>query len=186
MSYKVLVIHGSFATPYINWFPWLHNELVEKNISCLIPAMPFGDDQNYDNWKSVMDSYLPFLDGDLIVIGHSIGPAFLLNYFADTELNVSKLISVSGFFDVKTPSQEYNQANSSFFKRPLEDLIISNSFKKIPEVISFYSTNDPYLSDGDLKSFAKSLGGKTIVSESSGHFNWESGYTQFEELLKII
>ncbi len=187
MIYKVLLIHGSFGNPYINWFPWLHEKLNSKGINCLIPTMPIGQGQNYTNWKSVLDVYRRFLSDELIVIGHSIGPAFLLNYLYDNpDFKVAKFISVSGFYNVLTPSEEYNQVNSGFFLKPLQDLINSQGFKNIKEKVAFYSTNDPYLDAKDLSEFANILNGKTIVSDTAGHFNGEGGYDKFEEILKYL
>jgi hypothetical protein len=187
MTYKVLVIHGSFGSPFINWFPWLQAHLQSQEIECLIPTFPIGTDQNYKNWQSVLDAYRPFLAPDLIVIGHSIGPAFLLNYLYDNpDLGVSKFISVSGFYDALTLSREYNEVNSSFFDRPVESLFKNDGFKKIENKIAFYATNDPYLNPQDLTKFADSLKGENIVSETAGHFNSESGYNEFRQILDYL
>ena len=54
-----LVLHGSFGSPFGNWFPYLRSELEKRELTVYTPDMPTGVGyQNYDNWSKVMDAYV--------------------------------------------------------------------------------------------------------------------------------
>ena len=47
-----IVLHGSFGSKDGNWFPWLREELENKNKEVAVPQMPVGvGNQNFDNWS---------------------------------------------------------------------------------------------------------------------------------------
>jgi len=53
-------------------------------------------------------------------------------------------------------------------------------------IICFYSNNDPYVKFDVEKSFADTISNEQYIIENGGHINAESGYTKFEEILKVI
>ena len=60
MENNYLVVHGSFGNPFINWFKWFQNELSKNDNQVIVPQFPIGlNYQNYDNWKNLLDYYLP-------------------------------------------------------------------------------------------------------------------------------
>ena len=50
---NVFLVHGSFGKPFENWFPWLEEELANRNISCVIPSFPTPEHQNYSDWEQL-------------------------------------------------------------------------------------------------------------------------------------
>jgi len=46
--------------------------------------------------------------------------------------------------------------------------------------------NDPYVKFEVEKSFADSISNEQYVIKNGGHINAESGYTKFEEVLKVL
>ena len=54
-----IIIHGSFGSKDGNWFPWLKNELENKNKKVDVPQMPIGvGNQNFDNWSKEFKNLL--------------------------------------------------------------------------------------------------------------------------------
>lgn len=51
------------------------------------------------------------------------------------------------------------------------------------EIVCFYSDNDPYVSYDALKDFATRVSTKEILISDAGHFNTESGYVTFPQLI---
>ena len=44
------IIHGSFANPDMDWYPWLKDELIKQNKNVIVPTFPVGVDiQNYED-----------------------------------------------------------------------------------------------------------------------------------------
>ena len=54
------------------------------------------------------------------------------------------------------------------------------------EIVCFYSDNDPYVKFDVEKLFADSISNEQYVIKNGGHINAESGYTEFEEILKVL
>lgn len=54
-----LIVHGSFGSPFGNWFPYLRGKLEKRELVVYTPDMPSGVGyQNYDNWSNVMKAYV--------------------------------------------------------------------------------------------------------------------------------
>ena len=53
------IIHGSFGSPFVNWFPYLRKEIENKELEVYTPDFPTGVGyQNYDNWEKLLKVYL--------------------------------------------------------------------------------------------------------------------------------
>ena len=63
---------------------------------------------------------------------------------------------------------------------------LSDIKKYCDEIICYYSDNDPYVKYEKEKEFADTIATEQILINDGGHLNSESGYTKFEELLKLI
>ena len=51
-----IILHGSFGSKDGNWFPWLKEQLEEKNLKVDVPQMPVGvGSQNFDNWSDELN-----------------------------------------------------------------------------------------------------------------------------------
>lgn len=183
---KYIIVHGSFGSPFGNWFSWLYNELSkdESNI-VFAPQFPIGINlQNYNNWSDLLDYYkkLGFIDENTTIIGHSIAPVFITKYLLENNIKVKKLVFVSGFNNLNIDGGDYDKVNSSFF--------ISEDISKIKnlsnDIICLYSNNDPYVPFEAVKDFADKVSSKQVLITNGGHLNSESGYNTFVEILKHI
>ena len=93
-----LVLHGSFGSPFGNWFPYLRSELEKRELTVYTPDMPTGVGyQNYDNWSKVMDAYVSagVVNENTIVFAHSIAPVFICKYLVEHNLRVKRLVLVT-------------------------------------------------------------------------------------------
>lgn len=113
-------------------------------------------------------------------IGRSIAPIFIVKYLLENNLKVKALYSISGFnCFINVP--DYDAVNKSFF---LDEI---KGFEKLCKTrVCFISKNDPYVPYYLLDMFTKNIKAKVIMHENAGHYNDESGYSTFEELLNII
>ena len=89
MMYDFVFILGSYGHPFENWEPWLFNVLTSEGKQVLAPQFPCID-QNYENWKRVLDAYKPFIGEKTSFIGHSLGPAFIVDYLIDEKIKINK------------------------------------------------------------------------------------------------
>lgn len=178
--YDYVIVHGSYGTPFENWFPWLFDKLSQQGKNVLAPQFPCGENiQNYSNWCKVMNSYKPYIGKNTSFIGHSLAPAFITDYLFDSNLFVKNLYFVAPFYDlINIP--DFDKVNKPFFI--YKDLKWIRKFTQ--SVTCYISTTDPYVPNNLSVDFADKIGAEKIFVENAGHFNSAAGYTHFEQLLE--
>lgn len=179
---KAFLIHGAYGNPGENWFPYLKAELEKSGFQVAIPAFPTPENQTLENWLKAFSKYESSLDGNTILIGHSIGCAFILNLLERSNSKVKAAYLVSGFAS-QLNLPEFDPLNKTFVERKFK-------WKKIrencPEFHIFHSDNDPYVPLEKAETLAKNLHSKVILIKGAGHINAKAGYTKFPQLLEEI
>ena len=179
-----LLLHGSFGSPFVNWIPYLRNELEQRELTVYTPDMPTGVGyQNYENWSKVMDCYVSsgVLNENTIVFAHSIAPIFICKYLVEHKIRIKRLVLVCGFNNYLGINEEYDAVNESMY---FDNLIDIKQYCN--DIVCFYSDNDPYVKYEKEKEFADLIADKEIMIADGGHLNSESGYSEFKELLEYI
>lgn len=179
---NVFIIHGAYGHPKENWFPWLKSELEKLDCRVFIPQFPTPEDQSLETWLKVFEEYKQYLDEDSVVVGHSLGPAFLLDILEKLDKPVKATFFVSGFTGL-SGNPDFDKINQSFVNKSFD-------WKKIkqncPKFFVFHSDNDPYIPTEKAEDLAKNLDVAVIIVKNAGHFNKEAGYTKFNFLLEKI
>ena len=178
------IIHGSFSSPYSNWFSWLHEFLEGEGKQVYAPDFPIGVGyQNYDNWSRLLKCYLDLglINENTTIIGHSSSPAFISKFLTLNKVKVKKLIFVCGFNNYFGIDEEYDNVNGSMYLDNLEDVK-----QYANEIICFYSDNDPYVRYEAEKEFADTVSSKQILMPKAGHINSESGFDTFEDIVNYL
>lgn len=178
-----LLVHGSFGSPFVNWFPYLRKQIESRNLEVYTPDFPTGIGyQNYENWSKLLKTYVTagILNENTIIFAHSIAPAFICKFLIENKIKVKKLVFVCGFNYVHI-NKEYDDVNWSMFLDNLTD--IKNYCN---DIICFYSDNDPYADYKSEKDFADAITDQQVVIKNGGHLNSEYGYTEFKELLEYL
>lgn len=179
-----LIVHGSFGSPFGNWFPYLRGELEKRELVVYTPDMPSGVGyQNYDNWSNVMKTYVDagIINENTVIFAHSIAPVFVCKFLIENSVKVKRLVLVCGFNNYLGINDDYDAVNESMYLDNLEE--VKNYCN---DIVCFYSDNDPYVTFDKEKEFADMIASTQIVIQNGGHLNSESGYDEFEELLKYI
>lgn len=176
----VFIIHGAYGSPGENWIPWLKRELEQLDCRVFAPQFPTPEKQTLENWMRVFAEYDGLLNKDSVVIGHSLGVAFLLTLLEKSQAKAAFFIS--GFIGLlNNPS--FDKINKTFTYKKFDwDLIRQNCNK----FYVFHSDNDPYVPLEKAKELAKPLSTDIILIKGGGHLNRESGYIKFELLLNKI
>lgn len=180
---NVLVVHGTFGSPFENWFPWLHKELSKEEISCIVPSFPTPDFQNYNDWKELLNYYVErnLFNGNTIVVGHSCGAVCLAKFLIESKIDVLGYISVAGYNNFAGGNELMDSLNASFYfdENLLAKPIAQNRY-------SFYSENDPNIPLEKLIEFTQLINSNKLPIKDGGHFNARAGYTDFPQLLDIV
>ncbi len=178
------IIHGSFSSPYSNWFGWLHGFLEKEGKECYVPDFPSGVGvQNYENWSKLLKYYvdLGLITENTTIIGHSIAPAFVSKFLVKNKIKVKKCIFVCGFNNYLGIDKDYDAVNESMYFANLADV---KNYSK--EIICFYSDNDPYVKYDAEKEFANAVTTKQVLMPKAGHINLEAGYDTFEDIVNYL
>ncbi len=178
------IIHGSFGSPFGNWFAWLHDLIEEDGKQVYVPQFPIGVGyQNYANWSKLLSYYLDLglIHENTTIIGHSIAPAFVSKFLMEKKIKVKKLLFVCGFNQYFGINEEYDTVNQSMYLDHLEEVK-----QYANEIICFYSNNDPYVSYEAEKDFADQIATEQVCIPNAGHINSESGFDTFEDLVSYL
>ncbi|MEK7563417.1 MAG: alpha/beta fold hydrolase [Patescibacteria group bacterium] len=175
----VILVHGIGGHPGENWFPWLKQELLTKGFQVHIPHFPDGNPLSYDAWRDTFKAYEYALGKDCIVVGHSLGAAFLLSILGDFEAKAAFFIAPA----CGKTNNEFAPAMASIVDRPFEWDQIRKNCK---EFHIFHADNDPYLPLERAQTLSRHLQCDVMVIPGAGHFNASSGYEEFPQLLEEI
>ena len=175
-----IILHGSFGSKDGNWFPWLKHELEKKKLKVDVPQFPVGvGKQNYENWEKIMNELL--VNENTTIIAHSIAPIFVCKYLITNKIKVKKLIFVCGFNNYLGIDSDFDAVNKPMFIDNFKDVK-----KYCNNIICYYSDNDPYVPFDKEKDFADNVSNKQIIIKNGGHINSETGYNEFNEILRSI
>ena len=91
------IMHGIYGHPEENWFPWLKKELEKEGHEVIVPKFPTPVDQSLESWMKVIKKYDGKINEKTVMIGHSLGAGFILNYLEQADKEI-KAAFLSGIF----------------------------------------------------------------------------------------
>lgn len=179
---NAVILHGTNASPQDNWFPWLKEELENKNYKVWVPDLPQADHPNIKRYNEFLLSQNWKFDEETILIGHSSGAVEILGLLQELseDIIIDKAILVAGFIN----DLGWDSLNELFLK-PFDYEKIKKHAQKF---IIIQSDNDPYVPAEHAKFLADKLNAELLMQHDEGHFSIEndSKYNQFPFLLKLI
>lgn len=178
---NAFIIHGTGGHPKENWFPWLKDKLESLDYKVIIPQFPTPENQTLESWFEVFEKFKEFYTPDTILIGHSLGGAFLLRVLEKYDIKIKAAYIVSAPIGV-LPIKNYN-GDHPFIGHAFDWDRIRNHAEKFS---IFHSDNDPYVCLGNGEQLAKHMKTELTFKPNSGHFNATAGYLQFDLLYDKI
>ena len=179
---NALIIHGTYGNPNSNWFPWLKAELEKLDFEVYVPEFPTPENQNLENWFKVFEEYEKYIDENSIIIGHSLGSAFILNILEKIKQKIKAAFLVAGFIGLLN-NPNFDELNRTFIEKKFDWNKIKQNCKQF---FIYNSDDDPYIPLEKGKKLAENLDSELILVKSAKHFNTEAGYNEFPILLKDI
>ena len=176
----VYIFHGSYGSPSENWYPWLKHKLEKLGFKVYVPKFPTPKNQSLESWLKTFEKYN--LKKDSILIGHSIGAAFMLSLMELYAIDIKACIIISGFISL-LGDERFDSINRTFLVKRYDFIKIKNNCKNFYVV---HSDNDQYVPVQKAEEIAERLGVSVEIIPNAGHFNKDSGYTKFELLLRKI
>lgn len=178
----VFFVHGARGNPKENWFPWMQYQCEDMGCKVLIPAFPTPDNQSLKSWMGEFEKYKKYVGEKTIMIGHSIGCAFILRVLEKLDSSVKACILIAGFTE-KLGIEEFDELNESFLKNRFDWNKIKKNCKKF---YVLYSNNDPYVPERMGRELCHNLDADCFLVRGAGHFNLESGFDEFPMVFNKI
>lgn len=175
------IFHGIYGHPEENWFPWLKEELENNGYEVIVPKFPTPIGQSLENWMNVLKKYEDKINADTVMIGHSLGAAFILNYLEQADREIKAAILVSGYHEIL--ENQFKELNKTFVGKKFNwNKIIENC----GHFIVIGSDNDEYIPIETTRQLAVLLDAELQIIHNGGHLNKKAGYEKFPLLLEII
>lgn len=178
---KFFIIHGAYGYPKENWFPWLARELERLGHSVTVPQMPTPIGQTLAGWTKAFQRHVRMLDDDTVMVGHSVGCAFIIRVLEQNDVRIRAGFLVSGF--ARPVGHPFDKITMSFIGEPVDWEKVRS---RCPEWHVINSDNDPYVTAERGRELAAHLGAEQVVVKGAGHFNARAGYRTFPLLRDMI
>ncbi len=176
-----IIIHGIYGHPEENWFPWLKKQLEGMSYEVIVPKFPTPLDQSLESWLRVFSNYEDKINEETVLIGHSLGAAFILNYLEKTNKKIKAAILAAGYH--KLLENQFKDINKTFVDRQFNWEKIKSSCGRF---FVFSSDNDEYIPLEVGEELAKNLNAEFNLVHDGGHLNSKAGYDTFPLLLETI
>jgi len=158
---------------------WKEN-LAEKlgdDFEVILPKMPNSMNARYKEWEIMFNKLLPFLNDNVILIGHSLGGIFLVKYLSKNQFPKN----IKATFLVATP---YGEKSVNY---SLCSFSLPKSLTKFQQqggkIFIYYSKDDPIVPLSDFNKYKKALPkARGVIFKDRGHFIGP----KFAELIKDI
>ena len=158
------------------WKDTLQDKLGD-DFEVIAPNMPNKINAKYLEWKIWFEKYFPFLNDEVILVGHSLGGTFLAKYLSENLLpkKIKALLLIAAPFDDEDSDESLN------------DFALIGPLKKITEQVGkiylFHSKDDPVVPFDQVNKYKNILpGSEIIVFTDRQHFNQE----HFPELVELL
>ena len=175
------IIHGIYGHPKENWFPWLKQELENKGYEVIVPKFPTPFNQSLESWLKVFSNYENNINEETVLIGRSLGAAFILNYLEKRNEKIKAAFLIAGYH--KLLNNQFYELNKSFVYKEFDWEKIKENCGKF-FVIS--SDNDEYIPLETSKELANLLHAELKIIHNGGHLNKKAGFEKFPQLLDAI
>ena len=192
---NAVVVHGWGGNSQGNWFPWLKAELEKQGFKVSVPDFPNAQNPVLSEWLHYFNKSVT-VDAETILIGHSLGVAFILRFLEYLSLHSENEIP-------RLPSGARND------KKKIKAAFLVAAFDRslgIPEIENFINTsfnwekiksscdrftvinsdNDPYIPLQIGKDLAKNLDTELIIEHNAGHIDNPDGLLGYPKLLNFI
>lgn len=175
MQKRAFIIHGWDGYPEEGWFPWLKQELEQKDFSVVVPAMPDAAEPDIEAWTSHLSRVVGNTDENTFFVGHSIGCQAILRYLErlPADIRIGGVVFVAGWFTLtNVDSAEEKEIAKPWLETPIDFEKVKQHTKKF---VAIFSDNDPYVPLDNKDVFEEKLGAKIIVEHDKNHFSGSTG-----------
>lgn len=135
----------------------------------LTPIMPNSNNAKYLEWKIWFKKIEPFLENEVVLIGHSLGGIFLAKYLSEHKF----LKKIRAIFLIAAPFDDKKEKDSlADFSLPTD---LSRFATQAGNIFLYHSKDDPVVSLYHVEKYKQALPhARVVVFYNRGHFSQES------------
>lgn len=208
MKKQIILIHGGDTfNSYKKYLKFLKNKEIDfkrhkdgksdwKNglavklgpsFEVISPSMPNKTNAKYLEWKIWFEKFIPHLNQDVRLAGHSLGGTFLAKYLSENYFSKTILATFLIAPTYGAHSHKSTTGKNWDFPHPLGDFRLSENLEKLSrqggKIFIYGSENDPIVPVSDFQKYAEKIKGSVFRKFTDrGHFNDE----EFPELITDI
>jgi uncharacterized protein len=177
---QVLFVHGGGENGYEadSKLAASLREALGDSYNVRYPHMPDDDVPDF-GWGRQIGQELSSINGEVILVGHSLGASMLLKYLSENTISNS----IIGMFLLATPFWSGNEDWK-------QGLILHEDFAdRLPKDVSIFlyrSRNDEEINVADLRTYAKKLPQATVREPESGGHQFGNDLTQVATDIKNL
>lgn len=177
MQKQAVIFHGWYEKISQHWFPWLKNQLQEKDYQVNLPQIPTFE-TDLPELKTALEFIIKSVPiaNSTVIFGHSLGCLLAMRIAEKQPLKKMLLIAGWDFDDLTVE-------HSLFWFNKINHQAIRNNVR---EIYCISSDNDPYFTAIQSESMAKRLNAKFILIKGGGHFTELFRCTKIPEILPYI
>lgn len=179
---RAVILHGTDASPDMNWFPWMRTQLEAHGYEIWVPQLPESHTPN----RQVYNDFL-FGQGwdftDNVVIGHSSGAVSVLNLLQDERcphIATGVMIGVWARADgLKDGSPQDAEQFKDLF--PSEGFDFAKIKANADNFLYLHGSDDPYCPIGQARWISQQMGGDFIEIPNGHHLG-----ARYKELPQLV
>ena len=182
---NLFIIHSYNADTKESFGPYLVKKGKELDLNVIFPDFPTRKEASYKKWSEIMNQYLISgdLNGESIIVAHSLGTHFIPKYLAEKNIAVKLFISCAGFLNDHSGRDDLNWLVDQFKPNSKE---IDKAIDLIENRYSIYSNNDHMNPQQELEDYADRFKAIKTFIPDIGHLGKISGITELPQVLEII
>lgn len=162
---RAIIIHCWEGYPEYCWYPYARRELEKLGFQVEVPQFPETEKPQLTKWLPYLQSIVGEPDGELFLIGHSVGCATIMRYLESLPAGkkIGGVVFVAGYIG----DLGYEELKN-FFETPVNFQKIKSHCGKF---IAIHSDNDPYVDLKFADLFKRELGAEVIIKHNMRHFS---------------
>lgn len=152
-------------------------EKLGKGFEVVLPKMPNPSNAKYAEWKIWFEKLFPFLEKEVVLVGHSLGGIFLVKYLSENKFP-KKILAA---FIIAAPFDDKDPRHSLVDFKPKKDL--SGLQNQSKELLFYHSKDDDVVSFTAFEKYKEALPRAHFKEfKNKGHFN----QSNFPEIVRDI
>lgn len=173
MAKRVFIVHGWDGRPEEGWFPWLKEQLEDRDFQVFVPQLPDPGSPRIHKWVPKLAEVVGTADEKTYFIGHSMGCQTIARFLETlpNDVKVGGVIFVAGFFKRLTGLEDDPDARETdqhWLGTPLDLVKVKTH---LPKSVAIFSDDDPWVPIDNQDEFRNKLGSEIVIEHNEGHFS---------------